>query len=225
MIETLYPKEIWRQFRDTRYDISNLGRVRSTLRPDASGNVRRNQAGIMAQKLTAAGYNQVQIAGTWRNVHRMVAEVFIGLPNSADKMVVDHINNIKTDNRLTNLQWLTPSENVQKALKDGRVPEQSEEHKAKSRKRFLEINEGHKKPVEMIFPKLDDAKVFDSAIEASAYIGKHPGYVSEMLSEKKCHGHFGQNRKDNPDYIVKYISKEEYEERKRGNNYDSIGRN
>lgn len=75
MIETLYPKEIWRQFRDTRYDISNLGRVRSTLRPDASGNVRRNQAGIMAQKLTAAGYNQVQIAGTWRNVHRMVARV------------------------------------------------------------------------------------------------------------------------------------------------------
>lgn len=46
MTGVLYPKEIWRQFRDTRYDISNLGRVRSTLRPDASGNVRRNQAGI-----------------------------------------------------------------------------------------------------------------------------------------------------------------------------------
>lgn len=213
MVEILYPKEIWRQFRDTRYDVSNLGRVRSTLRPDALGHIRRKQAGIMVQKLTATGYNQVQVAGTWRNVHRMVAEVFIGLPNNADKMVVDHINNIKTDNRVTNLQWLTQSGNVQKAFKDGRVPEQSEEHKDKSRKRFLKINEGHKKPVEMIFPKLDDIKVFDSAIEASTYIGKHSGYVHEMLSEKKCHGHFGQNRKENPDYIVRYITKEEYEEK------------
>ena len=69
MVEILYPKEIWRQFRDTRYDVSNLGRVRSTLRPDALGHVRRKQAGIMVQKLTATGYNQVQVAGTWRNAH------------------------------------------------------------------------------------------------------------------------------------------------------------
>ena len=45
--------------------------------------------------------------------HRFIFECFHGKINDA-KLVVDHINNIKTDNRLENLQSITQSQNVKK---------------------------------------------------------------------------------------------------------------
>lgn len=206
----LYPQEIWKPYKDTRYDVSTFGRVRSTTRPDALGHIRKSQAGIMVQKLTQTGYNQVQLSGSWRRVHRLVLMTFIGPSDNPNRVVVDHINNIKTDNFIGNLQWLTIAENTQKAYKDGRVPPQTEEHKAKNRKRLLQINESHKKPVEVLVVKTNDKIAFPSAKEASVYFKHHVGYFGEMLSIKKCHGHFGQNRATDPDYKVKWLSEEEY---------------
>ena len=68
------------------------------------------------------GYFKVAVSDNGKrkdfNSHRFIWECFHGL--ITDKRVVDHINNIKTDNRLDNLQLITQRENTIKDHKGGK---------------------------------------------------------------------------------------------------------
>lgn len=65
----------------------------------------------------ARGYNTVMIGDKRVPIHRLVATAFID--NPYDKPQVNHINGVKTDNRVCNLEWATPSENILHAVRTG----------------------------------------------------------------------------------------------------------
>ena len=110
-------EEVWKSIDgyDGRYEVSNLGRVRSL-------EFRNNQTAFSRTKIMKAtdnghGYLIVSLreGGGRKNhyVHRLVAEAFI--PNPDNLPVIDHIDHNRSNNIVTNLQWMTQGDNVRRS--------------------------------------------------------------------------------------------------------------
>jgi hypothetical protein len=76
---------------------------------------------FIKHNISSSGYLKVGLYNKngvkYFNVHRLIAENFI--KNKLNKPQVNHINGIKTDNRIQNLEWVTISENAKHAWNKG----------------------------------------------------------------------------------------------------------
>ena len=83
------------------------------------GDCRQTSNKTLCGSINKAGYVIVtnKRDGTAMRVHRLVMMTFCPIDNPKD-YVVDHINGIRSDNRLENLQWVTEKENLQKKIID-----------------------------------------------------------------------------------------------------------
>ena len=81
---------------------------------------RRDYYQVVNVKPNASGYLQVNvpIRNTTTLVHRLVAEAFIDNPQGYTE--IDHLNRNKSDNSVTNLRWVTHSENMSNSSKHKR---------------------------------------------------------------------------------------------------------
>lgn len=169
-------EEIWKEIKDTKgnYSISNLGNVKSNDRyikyPD--GVLRFYKERLLSPVIKKTGYAVVMITGRKQSaVHRLVAQHFI--PNHENKPFINHINGIKADNRVINLEWCTAKENNQHAYDTG-LKTVGDKHK----NICAELGRNKAKKVICVLTN----RVFNRVQDASEYIGVKKGTLTSMLN-------------------------------------------
>ncbi len=141
-----------KQFRDTPYYVTENGEVYSNF----NGQLKKRKPVI-----DKYGYYKLTMYHNRKKfdmkVHRLVAICFI--PNPNDLPMVEHLDDNKLNNHVSNLEWVTDRENKNRAIKSGLFPRGENNHKSKLTEQDIIWIKKH-------------------------YVKRHPNYNSEKLSQK-----------------------------------------
>ena len=162
------------------YEASDLGRIRTSKGKKTSNArypVRIWEQRVLKPKIqTRKNGRKDQRVNLWKDgeestqlVARLVAMAFLPMPY--DKMTVNHINGNPMDNRIENLEWCTLGDNIRHGFNTGLYN--------KSQKAVI-LTDQHGEELK-----------FKSMSEASKFLGKSHGYVSEAIA--RCHYCYSAN--------------------------------
>ena len=149
--------EVWKEFRDTGWQVSDQGRTRNTHGEIRTPRPREN------------GYCYVVIETKQIYVHHVVAEAF-GIPDYELGKEINHKNGNPSDNRPCNLEWVWPAENVQHSYATNLA------RKSGKDKRSL--------PVECCVPGTDVWTRYPSASDAARTLKLNLSNISECCNGK-----------------------------------------
>ena len=152
--------EEWADVKDYEglYQVSNFGRVK-----------RVTTGRILKDSKTTYGYLKVNLyknsVMSTKKIHRLVAEAFI--PNPENKPQVNHIDENKTNNMLSNLEWITNKDNLNHGTRNERAG------KAISKSRSI--------PIIATNLKTGESTDFNSGKECARQLGLYPGNITKVL--------------------------------------------
>ena len=115
--------EEWKQIVGfPNYEISTKGNIRTKERLNNKNDIKKSK--LLSKRKNNVGYEYVILSNKTQKhktltVHRLMAKTFLN--NYSDNLEVNHINGIKDDNRIENLEMTTHSENVKKRYEIGNI--------------------------------------------------------------------------------------------------------
>lgn len=130
------------------YEVSNLGNVRSL--PGG-----RRLGIVLKQIIRITRYRFVFLCknGMTKSfaVHRLVGKAFI--PNPDNKPMINHIDNDPSNNKVSNLEWVTSKENMHHAMKQDRMNRSRGENHYLSRRTHCPRNHPYNEENTYIMPE------------------------------------------------------------------------
>lgn len=189
--------EVWKPVvgLEDYYEVSNFGRVRAIERIISVGNGNRVvKPKIKNTYISKVGYPSVTLCvnknSRCYSIHRLVAMAFI--PNPENKPCIDHINTIKTDNRIENLRWCTHKENSNNEITLKRVIEKSKSKEAMRKSLETKRENGSNTAPKYVYQFDKNGKFikrYDSIMDASRQNGIRNSLISCCCRGEKLSSH------------------------------------
>ena len=123
-------------------------------------------------------------------VHRFVYECFYGIIESGKN--INHINFIKKDNRLKNLELVTTSENNKKSVVNRDYS-------------FLKDNHKNKKKVRSINILTNEENIYNSLYSVNKLLGINAGHVKMICEDDYIYCKSATSKKDGQKYRFEYL--------------------
>lgn len=187
-------KEIWKHIKgyEGSYMVSNLGNIKSLDRiievNTKNGSYKRHIKGTMIKtRVNNKGYVMVDLKMNGNKVtkllNRIVAETFVENPNHLPQ--VDHVDGNKENNKSSNLEWVSQSENIRRAHNKG-LNKISEESKIKLSNDVKGIAPKDRMK-EVIQMDLSDNEIarFESLIAASKAVGIDRASIRDAITGRR----------------------------------------